>query len=708
MRPNFKNTPYNPTTQLSPAPKSTGTPWLTPEQISVNPVYSAKDLEGMEHLNYAAGLPPFLRGPYSTMYVMKPWTVRQYAGFSTAEESNAFYRRNLAAGQKGLSIAFDLATHRGYDSDHERVVGDVGKAGVAVDSILDMNILFDQIPLDKMSVSMTMNGAVLPILAFYVVAAEQQGVKMEELTGTIQNDILKEFMVRNTYIYPPLPSMKIIADIFEFTSKNMPKFNSISISGYHMQEAGATADIELAYTLADGLEYIRAGVNAGMSIDDFAPRLSFFWAIGMNHFMEIAKMRAARMLWAKIVKQFNPKNPKSLALRTHSQTSGWSLTEQDPFNNVTRTCIEAMAAALGHTQSLHTNALDEAIALPTDFSARIARNTQLYLQEETNICKVVDPWAGSYYVESLTNEIAHKAWALIQEVEELGGMAKAIETGIPKMRIEEAAARTQARIDSKTSTIVGVNKYRLDKEDPIETLEVDNTAVRKAQIERLAKLRTNRNQEDVKKALEALSEAAKTGKGNLLELSIDAARKHASLGEISDALEKHFGRYKAVIRTISGVYKSETETNESFKKAVAMADAFAEKEGRRPRIMIAKMGQDGHDRGAKVVATGYADIGFDVDMGPLFQTPVEAAKQAVENDVNILGVSSLAAGHKTLVPQVIEELKKLGREDIIVIVGGVIPPQDYDYLYKSGAAAVFGPGTVIADAAIKILDILNQ
>jgi len=708
MRPNFKNTPYNPTTQLSPAPKSTGKPWLTPEQISVNPVYSAKDLEGMEHLNYAAGLPPFLRGPYSTMYVMKPWTVRQYAGFSTAEESNAFYRRNLAAGQKGLSIAFDLATHRGYDSDHERVVGDVGKAGVAVDSILDMNILFDQIPLDKMSVSMTMNGAVLPILAFYVVAAEQQGVKMEELTGTIQNDILKEFMVRNTYIYPPLPSMKIIADIFEFTSKNMPKFNSISISGYHMQEAGATADIELAYTLADGLEYIRAGVNAGMSIDDFAPRLSFFWAIGMNHFMEIAKMRAARMLWAKIVKQFNPKNPKSLALRTHSQTSGWSLTEQDPFNNVTRTCIEAMAAALGHTQSLHTNALDEAIALPTDFSARIARNTQLYLQEETNICKVVDPWAGSYYVESLTNEIAHKAWALIQEVEELGGMAKAIETGIPKMRIEEAAARTQARIDSKTSTIVGVNKYRLDKEDPIETLEVDNTAVRKAQIERLAKLRTNRNQEDVKKALEALSEAAKTGKGNLLELSIDAARKHASLGEISDALEKHFGRYKAVIRTISGVYKSETETNESFKKAVAMADAFAEKEGRRPRIMIAKMGQDGHDRGAKVVATGYADIGFDVDMGPLFQTPVEAAKQAVENDVNILGVSSLAAGHKTLVPQVIEELKKLGREDIIVIVGGVIPPQDYDYLYKSGAAAVFGPGTVIADAAIKILDILNQ
>ncbi len=708
MRPNFQSTPYNPAHQPSPALPSAGTPWLTPEQISVNPVYSAKDLAGMEHLNYAAGLPPFLRGPYSTMYVMKPWTVRQYAGFSTAEESNAFYRRNLAAGQKGLSIAFDLATHRGYDSDHERVVGDVGKAGVAVDSILDMNILFDQIPLDKMSVSMTMNGAVLPILAFYIVAAEQQGVKMELLSGTIQNDILKEFMVRNTYIYPPLPSMKIIADIFEFTSKNMPKFNSISISGYHMQEAGATADIELAYTLADGLEYLRAGVNAGMSIDDFAPRLSFFWAIGMNHFMEIAKMRAARMLWAKIVKQFNPKNPKSLALRTHSQTSGWSLTEQDPFNNVTRTCVEAMGAALGHTQSLHTNALDEAIALPTDFSARIARNTQLYLQEETNICRVVDPWAGSYYVESLTKEIADKAWALIQEVEELGGMAKAIETGIPKMRIEEAAARTQARIDSKTSTIVGVNKYRLDKEDPIETLEVDNTAVRKAQIERLAKLRANRDNAAVQQALETLSECAKTGKGNLLELSIDAARKHASLGEISDALEKHFGRYKAVIRTISGVYKSETENNESFKKAVAMADAFAEKEGRRPRIMIAKMGQDGHDRGAKVVATGYADIGFDVDMGPLFQTPAESAKQAVENDVDVVGVSSLAAGHKTLVPQIIEELKKLGREDIIVIVGGVIPPQDYDFLYKSGAAAIFGPGTVIADASIKILEILNQ
>ncbi len=680
--------------------------WLTPEQIPVKPVYGDKDLLGMEHLNYAAGVAPFLRGPYSTMYVMKPWTIRQYAGFSTAEESNAFYRRNIAAGQKGLSVAFDLATHRGYDSDHERVVGDVGKAGVAVDSILDMKILFDQIPLDKMSVSMTMNGAVLPILAFYIIAAEEQGVSMDKLSGTIQNDILKEFMVRNTYIYPPLPSMKIIADIFEYTSKNMPKFNSISISGYHMQEAGATCDIELAYTLADGLEYLRAGINAGMSIDDFAPRLSFFWAIGMNHFMEIAKMRAARMLWAKIVKQFNPKNPKSLALRTHSQTSGWSLTEQDPFNNVARTCIEAMGAALGHTQSLHTNALDEAIALPTDFSARIARNTQIYLQEETNICKVVDPWAGSYYVESLTHEIAHRAWSHIQEVEALGGMAKAIESGLPKMRIEEAAARKQARIDSGADTIVGVNKYRLEKEDPIETLEVDNTAVREAQLKRLAKLRAERNQADVDAALAALSKAAETGKGNLLELSIDAARKRASLGEISSALEKNYGRYKAKINLISNVYSSETKDNDSFKKACALADKFADMEGRRPRIMIAKMGQDGHDRGAKVVATGYADMGFDVDMGPLFQTPAEAAKQAVENDVHVLGVSSLAAGHKTLVPQVIDELKKLGREDIMVIVGGVIPPQDYDFLYKAGAAAVFGPGSVISDCAIKILNLL--
>lgn len=680
--------------------------WRTPEQILLKPVYGADDLKEMEHLHYAAGLPPFLRGPYSTMYVMSPWTIRQYAGFSTAEESNAFYRRNLKAGQKGLSVAFDLATHRGYDSDHERVVGDVGKAGVAIDSILDMKILFDQIPLDIMSVSMTMNGAVLPILSFYIVAAEEQGVPMAKLTGTIQNDILKEFMVRNTYIYPPGPSMKIIADIFGFTSRNMPKFNSISISGYHMQEAGATADIELAYTLADGLEYLRAGINAGMDIDTFAPRLSFFWAAGMNHFMEIAKMRAARLLWAKIVNQFGPKNPKSMALRTHTQTSGWSLTEQDPFNNVARTCVEALAAALGHTQSLHTNALDEAIALPTDFSARIARNTQIFLQEETQICRSVDPWAGSFYVESLTHEIAHKAWALIQEVEELGGMAKAIETGIPKMRIEEASARKQARIDSGKDKIIGVNINRLDKEDPIEILDVDNAAVREAQIQRLKLLRENRNQAEVDSALEALSNAAASGEGNLLALSIDAARKRASLGEISFALEKQFGRYKAVIRSISGVYSSESGDNATFARARDLADQFAALEGRRPRIMIAKMGQDGHDRGAKVVATGYADIGFDVDIGPLFQTPAESARQAVENDVHILGVSSLAAGHKTLVPQVIAELKKLGREDILVIVGGVIPPQDYDYLYKAGAAAIFGPGTVIPEAGIRLLEIL--
>lgn len=682
--------------------------WKTPEQIDVKPVYGLKDLDGMEHLEYAAGIAPYLRGPYSTMYVMRPWTVRQYAGFSTAEESNAFYRRNIAAGQKGLSVAFDLATHRGYDSDHERVVGDVGKAGVAVDSILDMKILFDQIPLDKMSVSMTMNGAVLPVLAFYIIAAEEQGVAQEQLAGTIQNDILKEFMVRNTYIYPPLPSMKIIADIFEYTSKHMPKFNSISISGYHMQEAGATADIELAYTLADGLEYLRAGINAGMSVDDFAPRLSFFWGVGMNHFMEIAKMRAARMLWAKIVSQFNPKNPKSLALRTHSQTSGWSLTEQDPYNNVARTCIEAMGAALGHTQSLHTNALDEAIALPTDFSARIARNTQIYLQEETNICRVVDPWAGSYYVETLTHEIAHRAWAHIQEIESLGGMAKAIESGVPKMRIEEASARKQSRIDSNVDTIVGINKYRLDHEDPIETLEVDNTAVREAQIARLAKLRAERNNDEVQAALEALTECAKTGNGNLLELSIDAARKRASLGEISYALEKVYGRYKAKINLISNVYSSQTKGSDGFKRAQQLTDEFAKLEGRRPRIMVAKMGQDGHDRGAKVVATGYADLGFDVDMGPLFQTPAEAAKQAVENDVHILGVSSLAAGHKTLVPQVIEELKKLGRDDIMVVVGGVIPPQDYDFLFQAGAAAVFGPGTVISTSAIKMMELLLE
>ncbi len=714
MRPDFSKVDYKSTIcqkeeKKSPknAPNFKFDEWLTAEQIPVKSTYTKEDVAHLEHLHYAAGLPPYLRGPYSTMYVNRPWTIRQYAGFSTAEESNAFYRRNLASGQKGLSIAFDLATHRGYDSDHERVIGDVGKAGVAVDSILDMNILFDQIPLDKMSVSMTMNGAVLPILAFYIVAAEEQGVPMSQLTGTIQNDILKEFMVRNTYIYPPLPSMKIIADIFEFTAKNMPKFNSISISGYHMQEAGATCDIELAYTLADGLEYIRAGINAGMHIDDFAPRLSFFWAIGMNHFMEIAKMRAARMLWAKIVKQFNPKNPKSLALRTHSQTSGWSLTQQDPYNNVARTCIEAMAAALGHTQSLHTNALDEAIALPTDFSARIARNTQIYIQEETKICKSVDPWAGSYYIEALTHQIAHRAWKHIMEIESLGGMAKAIETGIPKMRIEEASARKQAKIDSGEEKIIGVNVYRLEKEDPIETLEVDNSAVREAQIKRLAKLRKERNNEEVQKSLDTLTRCAETGEGNLLELSIQAARNRASLGEISDALEKIYGRYKAKINLITGVYNSEQQQNESFKKACQLADKFAEKEGRRPRIMIAKMGQDGHDRGAKVVATGYADIGFDVDVGPLFQTPSEAAKQAVENDVHVLGVSSLAAGHKTLVPQVIEELKKLGREDIIVIVGGVIPPQDYDFLFKAGAAAIFGPGSNISECAIKVLEILG-
>ncbi len=682
--------------------------WTTPELIPVKPAYTAEDLKGMEHLNYVAGIPPYLRGPYSAMYPLRPWTIRQYAGFSTAEESNAFYRRNLAAGQKGLSVAFDLATHRGYDSDHPRVIGDVGKAGVAVDSILDMKILFDQIPLDKMSVSMTMNGAVLPILAFYIVAGLEQGATLEQLSGTIQNDILKEFMVRNTYIYPPKFSMKIIADIFEYTSKNMPKFNSISISGYHMQEAGATADIELAYTLADGLEYLRAGVNAGMDIDAFAPRLSFFWAIGTNHFMEIAKMRAGRLLWAKIVKQFNPKNPKSLALRTHSQTSGWSLTEQDPFNNVGRTCIEAMGAALGHTQSLHTNALDEAIALPTDFSARIARNTQIYIQEESTICKAVDPWAGSYYVESLTNELVHKAWEHIQEIEKLGGMAAAIESGLPKLRIEEAAARTQARIDSGEQTIVGVNKYRLDKEDPIDILEIDNTAVREAQIARLKELRANRNQAEVDAALEAITKCVETGEGNLLELAVDAAKKRASLGEISYACEKVVGRYKAVIRTVSGVYSSVAGDDADFEKAKALTDEFAELTGRRPRIMIAKMGQDGHDRGAKVVATGYADMGFDVDMGPLFQTPEETAKQAVENDVHVIGVSSLAAGHKTLVPAVIAELKKLGREDILVYVGGVIPHQDYQFLFDAGAIAVFGPGTKVSKSAIQVMDILLQ
>lgn len=715
MKPNFKNINIksSPKSKLTNADWETQNnisdgDWTTAEQIKLKSVYTSKDLDGLEHLDYAAGLPPFLRGPYSSMYASRPWTIRQYAGFSTAEESNAFYRRNLAAGQKGLSVAFDLATHRGYDSDHERVVGDVGKAGVAIDSILDMKILFDEIPLNKISVSMTMNGAVLPVLAFYIVTALEQGAKLDELSGTIQNDILKEFMVRNTYIYPPEPSMKIIADIFEYTSNNMPKFNSISISGYHMQEAGATADIELAYTLADGLDYIRTGIKTGLDIDVFAPRLSFFWGLGMNHFMEIAKLRAGRMLWAKIVKKFNPKNPKSMALRTHTQTSGWSLTEQDPYNNVARTCVEAMGAVLGHTQSLHTNALDEAIALPTDFSARIARNTQIYIQEETDVCKSVDPWAGSYYVEKLTKDIADKAWALIEEIEEMGGMSKAIDTGIPKMRIEEASARKQARIDSNKDIIVGINKYRLEKEDPLETLEVDNTAVRIAQLDRLAKLRDGRDEEKVKKDLEAITNACKTGKGNLLALAVEAAKNRASLGEISYAMEEVFGRYKATIRSISGVYSSEAGNEESFKKAHELADNFAEMEGRRPRVMIAKMGQDGHDRGAKVVATGYADIGFDVDIGPLFQTPAEAARQAVENDVHILGVSSLAAGHKTLVPQVIEELKKNGREDIMVIVGGVIPPQDYQFLYDCGVVAIFGPGTVITEAGVKMLELLIE
>ncbi|GAB4415148.1 MAG: methylmalonyl-CoA mutase [Anaerolineae bacterium] len=693
--------------------KETGLPveefiWKTMEQIDVKPLYSGADTQNLEHLGYVAGLPPFLRGPYPTMYVTRPWTVRQYAGFSTAEESNAFYRRNLAAGQKGLSIAFDLATHRGYDSEHPRVVGDVGKAGVAIDSILDMKILFDGIPLDQMSVSMTMNGAVLPVLAFYIVAAEEQGVKHEQLTGTIQNDILKEYMVRNTYIYPPEPSMRIIGDIFAFTAQNMPKFNSISISGYHMQEAGATADLELAYTLADGLEYVRTGLKAGMDIDTFAPRLSFFWAIGMNYFMEVAKMRAARLLWAKLIKQFNPKKDSSMSLRTHSQTSGWSLTEQDPFNNVVRTCMEAMAAALGHTQSLHTNSLDEAIALPTDFSARIARNTQLYLQDETGICRVVDPWGGSFYVEALTDALMHRAWGHIQEVESLGGMAKAIETGLPKMRIEEAAARRQAYIDSGKETIVGVNRYRLDKEEPIEILEVDNTAVRHAQLERLARLRAERDEARVEAALNALTDAAENGQGNLLALSIEAARARASLGEISSALEKVFGRHKAIIRSITGIYSSEFGEEEEIAVVRRMADEFEQLEGRRPRILVAKMGQDGHDRGAKVIATAFADMGFDVDIGPLFQTPEETARQAVENDVHVVGFSSLAAGHKTLLPQLVNELKKLGREDIMVVVGGVIPAQDYEYLRANGASAIFGPGTIIPIAAQKVVEELKR
>lgn len=692
----------------APATKTSAKSKTTAEGIEIRSHYSAKDIKHLEHLDFAAGIPPYLRGPYSTMYVRRPWTIRQYAGFSTAEESNAFYRRNLAAGQKGLSVAFDLPTHRGYDSDHERVIGDVGKAGVAIDSIEDMKILFDKIPLDKMSVSMTMNGAVLPIMAFYIVTAEEQGVSPEQLSGTIQNDILKEFMVRNTYIYPPTPSMKIIADIFEYTSKHMPRFNSISISGYHMHEAGASADIELAYTLADGLEYIRTGLKAGMDIDSFAPRLSFFWAVGMNHFMEIAKMRAGRMLWTKLVNRFNPKNPKSLALRTHSQTSGWSLTEQDPFNNVARTCIEAAAAAFGGTQSLHTNALDEAIALPTDFSARIARNTQLFLQEETMITKTTDPWAGSYYVEKLTAEIAEKAWALIEEVEELGGMTKAIEAGIPKMRIEEAAARKQARIDSGKDIIVGVNKYRLDKEDALDVLEVDNQQVRKQQLERLEKIKSSRDLEKVASSLKNLTHAARTGEGNLLALAAEAARHRATLGEISMALEEVYGRYKAKIQSFSGVYSKEVKDDNTFKKARELARKFEEQEGRRPRIMIAKMGQDGHDRGAKVVSTGYADVGFDVDIGPLFQTPEEAARQAVENDVHVLGVSSLAGGHKTLVPRVVEELKRYDREDIMVIVGGVIPRKDYEALFEAGATAVFGPGTPVSETAIKILEILSD
>lgn len=704
MKRDFSDLVLDTVTEHKPVSSANEKSWETPEGIPVKTHFSKADIKDSEHLQYAAGIPPYLRGPYSTMYVTRPWTIRQYAGFSTAEESNAFYRRNLAAGQKGLSVAFDLATHRGYDSDHPRVTGDVGKAGVAIDSIWDMEILFDQIPLDKMSVSMTMNGAVLPVMAFYIAAAKKQGVSLDQLSGTIQNDILKEFMVRNTYIYPPLPSMRIIGDIFEYTTKYMPKFNSISISGYHMQEAGATADIELAYTLADGLEYIRTGLASGLKIDDFAPRLSFFWAVGMNHFMEIAKMRAARMLWAKIIKQFNPQNPKSMALRTHSQTSGWSLSEQDPFNNVARTCIEAMAAGLGGTQSLHTNALDEAIALPTDFSARIARNTQIYIQEETQITKSVDPWAGSYYVEYLTQEIAKKAWKLIEEVEELGGMAKAIETGVPKMRIEEAAARKQARIDSGQDILVGVNKFQTSEKSDIEILEVDNTAVRISQIARLKKLKAERNQELVDAKLKALSNCAKTGQGNLLELAVDAAENFATLGEISDALEAHFGRHRADTRLISGVYKKEVKSDSVFNDAQKLADKFAEIEGRRPRVMIAKMGQDGHDRGAKVVASSFADLGFDVDMGPLFQTPEEVAKQAIENDVHFVGASSLAAGHKTLIPQLIEELGKLGRQDIMVFAGGVIPEQDYQYLLDRNVAAIFGPGTVIAKSAITIME----
>jgi methylmalonyl-CoA mutase len=705
MRPDFKNWK----TIASSAPEvDYKENWETPEQIIVPPVVDEKVFYQLSHLNFVAGIPPYLRGPYSTMYVMRPWTIRQYAGFSTAEESNAFYRKNLAGGQKGLSVAFDLATHRGYDSDHPRVAGDVGKAGVAIDSVADMKILFDQIPLDQMSVSMTMNGAVIPVLAFYIVAAEEQGVPPEELSGTIQNDILKEFMVRNTYIYPPQPSMRIIADIFEFTAQKMPKFNSISISGYHMQEAGATADIELAYTLADGLEYLRTGIKAGLDIDDFAPRLSFFWGIGMNYFMEIAKMRAARLLWAKIVKQFNPKSEKSLALRTHCQTSGWSLTEQDPFNNVARTAIEALGAVMGHTQSLHTNSLDEAIALPTDFSARIARNTQLILQEETGVTATVDPWGGSHYVEYLTDQLVSRAWELIEEVEELGGMAKAIEAGLPKLRIEEAAAKKQARIDSGKDIIVGVNRFQVDEKSEIEVRDVDNEAVKEIQIARLNQLKQERDEKAVAQSLAALTESAKSGKGNLLELAIAAARKRATLGEISLAMEEVFGRHQAKTQSISGVYASAMENQDSFKKATELSEKFATLEGRRPRIMVAKMGQDGHDRGAKVIATGFADLGFDVDIGPLFQTPQEVAEQAIENDVHLVGASSLAAGHKTLVPQLIKALKELGRPDIMVVAGGVIPTKDYQFLYDSGVAAIFGPGTVLSEAAIKILEKLME
>ncbi|MFN7119987.1 MAG: methylmalonyl-CoA mutase [Saprospiraceae bacterium] len=707
-RPDFSKIALDRRVRFLKTDTSVAEPWQTPEKIDVPPVFSTEDIKDIQHLKYAAGIPPFLRGPYSSMYVTQPWTIRQYAGFSTAEESNAFYRRNLAQGQKGLSVAFDLATHRGYDSDHERVVGDVGKAGVAIDTVEDMKILFDQIPLDQMSVSMTMNGAVIPVMAFYIIAAEEQGVKPEQLSGTIQNDILKEFMVRNTYIYPPIPSMRIIADIFEYTAKFMPKFNSISISGYHMHEAGAPADIELAYTLADGMEYLRAGLKAGLNIDDFAPRISFFWGIGMTHFMEIAKMRAGRMLWAKIVKQFNPKSDKSMALRTHSQTSGWSLTEQDPFNNVARTCIEALAAALGGTQSLHTNSLDEAIALPTDFSAKIARDTQIYLQKETDITKAIDPWGGSYYVEYLTDQLAKRAWALMQEVEELGGMAKAIEEGLPKMRIEEAAARKQARIDSGKDQIVGVNVFQVDEETTIDILDVDNAAVRQSQIRRINEVKATRDEAAVQQALDNLYQASQSGEGNLLDLAVQAARVRATLGEISYAMERTFGRFTATTRTISGVYAAESKVDADFQAAQELADKFAELDGRRPRIMVAKLGQDGHDRGAKVIATSFADLGFDVDMGPLFQTPAEAARQAAENDVHILGISSLAAGHKTLVPQTIEELKKLGREDILVIVGGVIPAQDYDFLYAHGVAGVFGPGTKIAKAAKQILEVLIE